>query len=118
MIQLFLRGRSGRERRWLPFARSLHRYDVDSVEQHRQLSGVERDGGRFVGHARQAKSPALETLVIEDEATPIPEEDLAAVGAAAQKNEEMATVEIELPLPVDDGRQPVVPPSHVHLTGR
>lgn len=101
-----------------PFAGPFHRDDVDPVEEHGQLGGVDGDGGRVGGHARQAESPALEALVVQDEAAPIPEQDLAAVGAAAEEDEEMAAVEIELPLPLNDGGQPVVATAHVDLADR
>jgi hypothetical protein len=51
---------------------------------------------------------AFEALVIEDEAAPILEQDLAAVSPTPEEDEEVAAVQIELPLSVDDGRQPVV----------
>jgi hypothetical protein len=95
-----------------------HALDVDAVEQHRQLGCVHLDRAPVAREARCAKSTDLEPFVIEDQAATIPKENLAAVAAAPQKNEQMPGEEIHPPLPSHDAAQPVVPSAEVHRLNR
>lgn len=92
----------------------MHPLDVDAVEQHRQLGGVHLERTAIAREARRAKSTDLEPLVIEDQPAAIPKENLAAVAAAPQKNEQMPGEKIHPPLPSHDTAQPVVPATEVH----
>jgi hypothetical protein len=67
---------------------AAHPPEVDPVEQHRELRGVDLDRHRGRVHVRQLELAALEPLVDEDEAALVPSEDLHAVAAARHEDEE------------------------------
>ena len=48
----------------------------------------------------------------------VPEQDLAVIGPPPEKDKEMTSVQVQLPLAPNDSRQPIVPASHVHLADR
>lgn len=81
---------------------------VDSIEQHRQLRGVHLHGTAIVGDPRSAKSTTLEPLVIENEPSAIPKQDLAPVATPPQKHEEMPCEQVHAPLSADDAAQTVM----------
>jgi hypothetical protein len=95
-----------------------HPLHVDAVEQHGQLGGVHLDRAAIAREARRSKSTELEPLVIEDEAATIPKQNLAAIAAAPQKNEQMPGEEIHAPLPSHDAAQPVVPAAEIDRLNR
>ena len=91
--------------------------EVDAVEQHRELGGVELDAQRVVLKRREPKAALLEALVGEDEAATVPREDLHPVLAPGDEDEEVAAVDVLLPRAAHDGREPVDAVPHVHRLG-
>ena len=81
---------------------------VDTVEQHSQLRGVHLYRATVVGDPRGQKSASLEPFVIENEPTPIPKQDLAAIASAPQKHEQMPCEQVHSPLPAHDATQAIV----------
>ncbi len=91
-----------------------HPLHVDAVEQHRQLGGVHLDRASIACKARRSKPATLEALVIEDQAAPIPKQNLAAVTAASQEDEQVPGEEIHSPLATNDAAQAVVPAAEIY----
>lgn len=90
---------------------------VDAVQQHRQLRGVELGSERAIADARLAEAPLLEPLVREDEAAVVPGQHLRAVALLREEDEEVPRVEVLLPLVSDDGAQAVDAVPHVDGVG-
>src|SRR5579859_6791273 len=82
--------------------------DVDAVEQHAQLRGVQGDPAGALANARQSEAAALQALVVDDEAAAVPEEDLDPVAAAPDEDEEMALERVHAPLVAHERVEPVV----------
>jgi hypothetical protein len=80
---------------------------VDAVEQHRQLRGVELRAQRLFMESRKPETSLLQTLVVEDEAAVVPGEDLQAVTAPGNEGEEMAGVDVFLPIAAHDVGQAI-----------
>jgi len=73
----------------LPGGGAAGRGQIEASEQHRQLGPVEHDavGPRFdIGHAESALG---QTLIVDDEAASVPEEDLHAIDPPADEYEEV-----------------------------
>src|SRR5580692_803250 len=92
--------------------------DVDAVEQHAQLRGVQGDAAGALADARQTEAAALEALVVDDEAASVPEQDLDPVAAAAHEDEQMSRERVHAPLVADDRVETVVAAAQVHRLGR
>ena len=69
---------------------------VEAAEQHCQLGSVEPHSVGVGGDLRQAEAPLGEALVVDDEAAVVPEQDLDAIAAPSDEDEQMAGVGIEL----------------------
>ena len=91
--------------------------EVDAVEEHRELAALESSAERVLTEVRETEAALLEALVIEDEAAVVPGEHLGPVAAAADEDEEVAGVEVLLPLVADDGGESVDGIAHVHPLG-
>jgi hypothetical protein len=91
--------------------------DVDAVEEHRELAALESSAESVLTEVRETEAALLEALVIEDEATIVPGEHLGSVAAPADEDEEVAGVEVLLPLVADDGGESVNGIAHVHPLG-
>jgi hypothetical protein len=91
--------------------------EVDAVEEHRELAALESSAQSVLTEVRQAKAALLEPLVIEDEAAVVPGEHLGLVAAPADEDEEVASVEVLLPLVADDGGESIDGIAHVHPLG-
>ncbi len=92
--------------------------DVDAVEQHGQLRGIQLRPQRVLSEGGQAEAALLQSLVGEHEASGVPREDFDAVAPARDEDEEVAGVEILLPLGAHDGGQPIDGVAHVHRLAR
>jgi hypothetical protein len=88
--------------------------DVDAVEEHRELAALESSAESVLTEVRETEAALLEALVIEDEAAVVPGEHLGPVAAPADEDEEVAGVEVFLPLVADDGGESVDGIAHVH----
>jgi hypothetical protein len=88
--------------------------EVDAVEEHRELAALESSAEGILAEVWQAEAALLEPLVVEDEAAVVPGEHLGPVAAPADEDEEVAGVEVFLPLVADDGGEPVDGITHVH----
>ena len=99
--------------RRLPGPRASDPAVVDSLEQHGQLRRIELHSERVVFDGRHAEPASLQSLVIEDEATALPDENLHPVAPLADEGEQVAAVDVLLPLVADDGRQAVDGVAHV-----
>ena len=86
---------------------------VDAFEQHGQLRGVELQSECVVRHGRHSEPAALQTLVLENEATALPNQDFHSVAVLADEGEQVATVDVLLPFVADDSCQPVNGITHV-----
>jgi hypothetical protein len=73
-----------------PLFRSADTGDVDAVEQHRELGGIEARGNLRVADRRKAKTALLKALVVDDEAAVIPCENFRAVSSARDEDEKVA----------------------------
>ena len=91
---------------------------VDAVQQHRQLRGIQLRAKRVVMKRGQPEASLLEPLVRQHEAAAVPRQHLHFVAALRHEDEEVAGVEVFLPLVPDDGTQPVDGIAHVHRLGR
>ena len=91
--------------------------EVDAVEKHRELAALQSSPERTIAEGRKTKASLLETLVEQDEAAVVPGEHLRPVPAAADEDEEVAGVDVFLPLVADDGGQPVDAVAHVDGLG-
>jgi hypothetical protein len=74
------------------FAASYLR-NIDAVEQHGELGGVEVNG--VAVERRQREAAALKTLVVEDEPAAVEGEDLGSVVPFAEEHEEVTGVDVE-----------------------
>jgi hypothetical protein len=100
-----------------PLLRASDARDVDAVEEHRELAALESSAESVLTEVREAEAALLEALVIEDEASVVPGKHLGPVAASADEDEEVAGVEVLLPLVADDGGKPVDGIAHVHPLG-
>ena len=91
---------------------------VDTVEEHRQLSGVELHAQRVVLERRKPKPALLEALVREDEAAVVPCEDLHAVALLRDENEQVPGEDVLLPRVLNQRHEPVDAVAHVHRLRR
>lgn len=80
---------------------------VDSIEQHRELSGVELGPERAFVEGWQLEATLLQAFVGEDKAAVVPGEYFYAVSPARKEDEEMAHVQVFLPLRADQRAEPV-----------
>ena len=87
---------------------------VDPIEEHRQRGSVEPDLRRALSDTREAKTAALQSLVIDDEAATIPEEDLYPVHAPAEESEQVPRVRIVTELRPHRRAEPVVTTAEVN----
>ena len=71
--------------------------EVDAIEQHRQLGGVELRSQRIVLEDGQPESALLEPLVRDDEAAAVPGEDLHPVASPGDEDKQVAGVDVYLP---------------------
>lgn len=90
---------------------------VDAVEQHGELAALQPGPERAVAESRESEASLLEPLVEEDEAAVVPGQHLRPVTPAADEDEEVAGVEVFLPLVADDGGEPVDAVAHVDGLG-
>ena len=90
-----------------PLHRAPHSRDVDTVEQHRELSGLDAHLLGAVFDGRHAKASGLEPFVEDDEAAVVPGENLHAVAPARDEDEERAAVDIFLPRALNEAHQSV-----------
>ena len=88
--------------------------EVDAVEEHRELRGVELSAERFVVEGRQPEAALLQALVVEDKAAVVPGEDLHPVTAPRDEGEEVTRVDVLLPITADDRRQPIDAVAQIH----
>jgi len=91
---------------------------VDSIQQHGQLRGIELNSQRVLGNRRHSKPALLEALVIENEAAPIPGENLHPVAASTDESEEVSRVDVLLPLAAHDRAEPVDALSQINRVRR
>lgn len=91
--------------------------EVDAVEEHGELTALQPCPERALAEGWESKTALLEALVEEDEATVVPGEHLRPVAAAADEDEEVAGVEVFLPLVADDAGEPVDAVAHVDGLG-
>ncbi len=92
--------------------------EVDAIEEHGELGGVELSGDRVFGQQWAAEAAGLEALVEDDEAAVVPGEDLHAVTAAGDEDEVVAREDVLAPGALDDGGQTVDAVAHVHRLTR
>jgi hypothetical protein len=92
--------------------------DVDAIEQHGQLRGIQLRSERVLSEGGQAEAALLQSLVGEHEASGVPPEDFDSVAPARDEDEEVAGVEILLPLGAHQRRQSVNAVTHVHRLTR
>lgn len=71
--------------------------DVDAVEHHRQLRGLELRAERALVKRRQTESALLEPLVEDDETAVVPGQHLHPVAPSRDEDEEVAGVDVFLP---------------------
>lgn len=81
--------------------------EVDAVQQHGELSGVELSAQGALVELGQAEAALLEALVEDDEAAVVPGEDLHPVPPPGDEDEEVAREDVLLPAAADERRQPV-----------
>lgn len=86
---------------------------VDPVEKHRQRGSVELDLRRTLSDTREAKTATFQSLVIDDEAAAIPEEDLHPIRAPAEEHEQVPRVRIVTELRPHRRAEPVVTTAEV-----
>lgn len=87
--------------------------EVDAIEEHRQLRGVELRAEGLVVKRGELKAPLLEALVENDEAARVEAENLDAVTALRDEDEEVADEDVFLPLVAHDGAEAVDAVAHV-----
>lgn len=73
---------------------ATHPPHIDAIEQHRELCRVHLDRPSIFGDPQRSEPPPLQPLVIENESASIPKQDLAAIGAAPQKHEQVPSEKI------------------------
>ena len=105
---------SGRPREALEAADAA---EVDAVEEHGELTALQPRPQRALAEGREPEAALLEPLVEKDETAVVPGEHLGPVAAAADEDEEVAGVEVLLPLVADDGGEPVDAVAHVDGLG-
>src|SRR5580693_2619545 len=104
-------------RRRSPRRRSLHVSHVDAVQQHRQRRRVHLYVRGTRGDLRHAESPLRQSLIVEDEAIAVPDEDLHAIKTTSQEDKEMSAERVEAPRTANDCDQAVVAATKVHGLG-
>lgn len=87
--------------------------EIDPVEKHRELRPVELRAERALAHLGDPEPSLLESLIEEDEAAVVPGEDLDAIAALRDENEEVTREEVLLPLVPDDRGQAIDRVAHV-----
>src|ERR1700722_8626720 len=87
--------------------------DIDAVEQHAELRGIESDAGGALANGREAEAASLQALVVDDEPASVPEQDLDPVTAAPHEDEQVPCEWIHAPFVSDDREQAVVTASQV-----
>ena len=92
--------------------------DIDAIEQHAELRGVEGDAARSLANARKTEATSLQALVVDDEAPSVPEENLDPIPPAPHEDEEMPGEWIHAPLVANDREESVVTAAQVHRLGR
>src|SRR5947209_2488300 len=93
---------------------SLDGREIDSIEQHDQVSRFDRHAGRL-GIARfwEPERAFFQTFVNDEKAIRIPEKQLDAIVASIPKNEEVTAQRIFLEHALDEMRKSVEPLAHV-----
>lgn len=87
--------------------------DVNAIEQHGQLRGIQLHPQCVLLEGWQTEAALLKTLVGEDETARVPGENLHPVPSPRDEDEEVAGVEVFLPLGADERCQPVNAVAHV-----
>ena len=90
-----------------PFLRAADVGEVDAVQQHGELGGVELGAEGVLVELREAKAALLKALVEDDEAAVVPGEDLHPVPPPRDEDEEVAGEDVLLPAGADERRQAV-----------
>jgi hypothetical protein len=96
-----------------PLHGTAHSRDVDSIEQHRELSGVDAQLLGAVFDDGDTKASGLEPLVEDDEAAVVPGEDLHAVTPTRDEDEERPAIHVFLPRALHEAHQPVDTPTQI-----
>ena len=91
--------------------------EVDAVEEHRQLGGVQLGAQGLLVEGGEPEAPLLQPFVDDDEAAVVPAEDFAPVPATGDEDEEVAGVDVLAPAGPDHGHQAVDAVAHVHRLG-
>jgi hypothetical protein len=70
---------------------------VDTVEEHRELGGIQLGSKSVIADCRKSKAALFKPLVGDHEATRIPGENLQPVPPTRNENEKMAGVNVLFP---------------------
>lgn len=87
--------------------------EVDAVEEHGELGGIQLSAQSAIVDERSPEAALLEPLVIEDESTRVPGEDLRPVRLLREEDEEAAGVKVLLPFVADERAEAVDAVTHV-----
>src|SRR4051794_4490970 len=86
---------------------TLDAAQVDTAQDHRQLSGADAHGGLTIARRREGEGAAFEPAQVEREAVPLPGQDLQAVATLVAKNEQVARKRIAFETRLHHGREAV-----------
>jgi len=81
--------------------------EVDAVEEHGELGGVELSAQGALVELGQAEAALLEPLIEDDEAAAVPGEHLHPVPPPGDEDEEVAGEDVLLPAAADQRHQPI-----------
>lgn len=87
--------------------------EVNAVHQQGQLRAVQYRTQRVVMEDGQLEAALFQSLVRDDETAALPRQNLHAVSAPRNKDEEVSCVEVLLPVAPDNGAQPIDAVAHV-----
>ena len=92
--------------------------DVDAVEEHQELSAVQRDGAAIGRSDRELEATTLQPFIKKYKSTAVPKEDFASIHSTADEYKEVAGVELGRPLLSDERGEPVMAAAKIDGLGR
>ena len=92
--------------------------EIDAVEEHRELRGVELRAERVVLEYGESEAALLQPLVVKDEAAVVPGEDLHPVSATRDEGEQVPGEDVLPPVSAHDRGKPVDAVAQIHRLAR
>ncbi len=100
-----------------PSRRTTYTRRVDPIKQHRERRRIHLDAIGARWNRRRNETAFGQSLVVQHEAVTIPCEDLHAIEALAEEDEQVSIERIEAPRAANDGDETVMTASEIHRLG-